>query len=259
MAATVRYANSGGINVRDNPAGNVVRALNAGDLMADNSDAPVVKALNGTSYTWIKVSYYASNVPSTDPCATGLGWVARETTTVVSTATPAKSAVVAANRVLAQNEMLVNARYIYNYLRSLQAPWSKNAIAAMLGNMERESTINPDRWEGGVVNASNGYGLVQWTPSTKYTNWLPSGADKKDIDKQLERILFEVANGLQWQSNKHSPTMSFASFTTSNSGVDALAEYFLRCYEQPNITSAEILLRKGNALKWSFFMILLQG
>jgi hypothetical protein len=243
--AAVRYANSGGIIVRDNPAGNQTRAINAGDLMNDNSlYAPVTKALNGTTYTWIYVDYYATN----PPVGKGTGWVAKETTTQASASTPSKSSVIAANRVLLQNEMLTNARYIYNYLRSLPSStqWSKGAIVAMLGNMEKESTINPDRWQNGTVNPELGYGLVQWTPSTKYTNWLPSGADKKDIDNQLGRILYEVSNGVQWLSSKHSPAMSFAEFTKSTKSVDVLAEYFLRCYEQPNITASEIQVRKDN-------------
>ena len=59
MAKTVRYVNtSSGVNVRDAAAGNKVRSLLQGTLMIyDTANAPVKKALNGTTYTWIKVTY----------------------------------------------------------------------------------------------------------------------------------------------------------------------------------------------------------
>ena len=59
-AKTVRYVNtSSGVNVRDAAAGNKVRSLLQGTLMIyDTANAPVKKALNGTTYTWIKVTYY---------------------------------------------------------------------------------------------------------------------------------------------------------------------------------------------------------
>ena len=47
----------------------------------------------------------------------------------------------AANRYLTQAEMEGNAREIINYAR--QENWSKTALAAILGNMQAESTINP--------------------------------------------------------------------------------------------------------------------
>ena len=53
MAKTVRYVNtSSGVNVRDAAAGNKVRSLLQGTLMIyDTANAPVKKALNGTTYT----------------------------------------------------------------------------------------------------------------------------------------------------------------------------------------------------------------
>ncbi len=51
MAKTVRYVNtSSGVNVRDAAAGNKVRSLLQGTLMIyDTANAPVKKALNGTT------------------------------------------------------------------------------------------------------------------------------------------------------------------------------------------------------------------
>lgn len=250
MAITkVRYANSGGVNVRSSAAGSVVTTIDHGNLMYDIPGVqPVQAVLNGTTYTWVNIYYYKIN--GDNSTTEGNGWVATSTTTEVSTTVPGKSSVITSNAVLKQNDMLTNARYIYNYL--IGNKWSKGAICGMLGNMEMESTINPGRWQNGTVNTSNGYGLVQWTPSTKYTNWLPSGADKGDIDNQLSRILYEVTNSLQWVSSKYSPSMSFSEYTKSTSSTATLAEVFLKCYEQPADQSSTVInKRKANGSKWS--------
>ncbi|WP_312442342.1 phage tail tip lysozyme [Lacrimispora sp.] len=251
MATTkVRYANSGGSNVRSSAAGSVVTTVNQGNLMYDiPGEKTVTKALNGTTYTWVRVYYYKIN--SDNSTTEGNGWVAMSTTTEVSTTVPSKSAIISAATALEQNQMLTNARYIYNYL--IGKKWSKNAICGMLGNMEMESTINPGRWQNGKVNTANGYGLTQWTPSTKYTNWLGSGKTSGDIDNQLERILYEVSHeSEQWVSGNYSPSMSFADFTKSTSSTTALAECFLKCYEQPADQSSTVInKRKANASKWS--------
>lgn len=74
------------------------------------------------------------------------------------------------NKYLTQGEMESNAKEIYIYLSD--KGWTINAISGLLGNMQRESTINPGLWQSlKEGNYSGGYGLVQWTPATKYTNW----------------------------------------------------------------------------------------
>jgi hypothetical protein len=72
------------------------------------------------------------------------------------------------------------------------------------GNMQSESAINPGRWQSDIVMPSDptyaGYGLVQWTPYTKYTNWIVNQgfSDPSEMDANIFRILYEVANNLQW-------------------------------------------------------------
>ena len=74
------------------------------------------------------------------------------------------------NKYLTQGEMESNAKEIYTYLSD--KGWTINAISGLLGNMQRESTINPGLWQSlKEGNYSGGYGLVQWTPASKYTNW----------------------------------------------------------------------------------------
>jgi len=111
--------------------------------------------------------------------------------------------------------------------------WTKNAICGMLGNMQSESSINPARWEGDVVwnsNTMRGFGLVQWTPYTKYMEWVNGeGLPYKEMDSNLQRILYEVENNIQWI---HS-SITFQEFTQSTDTANNLAMLFITAYERP--------------------------
>lgn len=256
MSKTVRYAkDSSGLNVRSDAAGSVTRAINYGQLMVhDSADKPVRKALNGTTYTWLKVTYWYQGTNDKYLIATeATGWVAQENTSTVSTTIPGKSSVLTGDKSYRQDERLGNARYICNYLRSLATAkrWTTNAICATLGNMEAESGMTPGRWEI-AGDTQKGFGLVQWTPSTKFTDALTSGQSKTDIDVQLKRIQAEVDGTYeQWLSQKHSPQMTFKQYTQSSKTVSVLAEYFLRCYENPNIYTGMVSERQRCAQKWN--------
>ena len=138
-------------------------------------------------------------------------------------------------------QMQNNADIIAPYMQ--ERGWSLNAISAMLGNMEAESTISPGRYEIGGV----GYGLVQWTPPTKLWNWIFSTYGNTDYSNgyyQLERILWEVENGEQWYSTPTYP-LSFSAFTTSANSAEYLAGAWLLNYERPADQSAAEQARRG--------------
>lgn len=131
------------------------------------------------------------------------------------------------------SQQQTNALYIYGYLTD--KGWTLNAIAGLLGNMQVESSINPGRWQNDDVdNTSLGYSLVQWTPTTKYTNWCAEQGytDPSAMDSALARIIYEVENGLQWiPTGQYNYT--FEEFTTSNLTSSELAKAFLLNYERP--------------------------
>lgn len=131
---------------------------------------------------------------------------------------------------LNQSQMEVNATFIYGYLTA--QGWSINAICGLLGNMQHESSLNPGRWEGNNVGTGPGYGLTQWTPYTKYTNWATDlGYDYSTMDSNLERIIYELENNLQYYATTSYPE-SFREFTQSNQTPYYLACAFAWNYER---------------------------
>ena len=136
------------------------------------------------------------------------------------------------NSYLTLTQMTSNAQYILDYLRA--RGWTKKAVCGMLGNMQTESTINPGIWQNLQANNYNvGFGLVQWTPASKLINWANQHClNYLSIDCQLNRILYEVENGIQWYQTSSYP-ISFSAFTQSTQSVNYLAAAFLYNYERP--------------------------
>lgn len=136
------------------------------------------------------------------------------------------------NDYLSMAEMTINAQIIMDYF--IDKGWSKQAISGMLGNMQSESSINSGIWESlNEGNMDGGFGLVQWTPASKYTSWADSkGYSWTNITGQMERIIYEVENGLQWISTTSHP-MTFEEFTKSTDTPYNLAMVFIANYERP--------------------------
>lgn len=157
------------------------------------------------------------------------------------------------NRFLSMAEMENNARIIWNYLGS--KGWSINAVAGMLGNMQHESSINPKIWEALTVDYSRGYGLTQWTPATKLFNW--AGTDNPTGEQELDRIIYESENELQWFYNGEvgeAPPITFKEFTTSLEPPSTLARYFLYFYEHPADPIGQRPIREADGNYWYEFL-----
>lgn len=144
-----------------------------------------------------------------------------------------------------------------------QYGWTKNAIAAILGNMQPESGINPARWENNNVgNLNVGLGLVQWTPAQKLISWLEEqhslgllpDSDYLNGDNQLFRIVYEIENGLQY-----APTLgfneTFYEWSVSNKNPGYLAAAFMKNYEKPSKQNWSVQIERArNARKWYIFL-----
>lgn len=156
---------------------------------------------------------------------------------------------------LTEEQMQLNAVYIFKYLYA--RGWSIQAIAGMLGNMEAESTMNPGRWQNDDPgNTYLGYGLVQWTPSTKYTNWCRENGitNYPAMDSNLQRIVYEVDNNIQWIATDRY-NYSFKEFSVRQTNVRDLAKAFLLNYERPADQSESVQnYRADNASKWLTYL-----
>ena len=172
---------------------------------------------------------------------------------------------------LTQAEMENNANIVISYFRSLGI--NDKTIAGLLGNMQAESSINPEREEVG----GSGYGLVQWTPvSTLQNSCNVLGLSPYNSgDIQLQVLVSEI-EGNPASINKWYSTSSFIS-NYYNSGAtsdmigitgtdflnnsmnwtsDKLAIMFMASYERPSYDPSvnHYQQRMANALAWEQYI-----
>ena len=171
---------------------------------------------------------------------------------------------------LTQAEMENNADIVIAYYRSLGI--NDNTIAGILGNMQAESSINPEREEVG----GQGYGLVQWTPVTVLQNHCATLglSPYNNGDIQLEVIISEILNqsGVgEWYTTQAFIQNYYNSGATSdmigitgqqfldnqmNWAPDKLAVMFMAGYERPSYDPNvnHYNLRMQYALNWFVYM-----
>lgn len=158
---------------------------------------------------------------------------------------------ISGNRYLSQIEMDNNALIVTSYL--LSKGWTLNAIAGLLGNMESESTINPGIWQSLTEgNMSGGFGLVQWTPATNFTNWADGlGFSWSDGNAQLQWIDEQTTLFGQWIKTDVYP-LSFEEFKTSTETPQYLASAFLKNFERAGVEVENE--RRSQAYEWYLFI-----
>lgn len=158
---------------------------------------------------------------------------------------------IAKNAYLSQSEMENNAQMVYNKTTSLM--WTMNATAGILGNMEAESTINPGIWQNLTPNPSMGWGLVQWTPSTNFTNWADeNGFARDDGDAQMQWIHLFTDQGQWIETSKYQ--VSWEEFKFGNLSVEDAAGAFLYNFERPSDVDSKLAGRQASALRWYEFL-----
>lgn len=141
------------------------------------------------------------------------------------------------DRYLTEAESFQNAQLVANHFAGR---WSPEAISAMIGNMRAESTVNPNLYERGFDwEDDRGFGLVQWTPRSKYWDWaVANNLPPRDGDSQLMRLQYEIDNNIQWIPVAPY-NMSFVEFSVSKQSVDYLTRAFTWSYERPNQEAGE--------------------
>ena len=143
---------------------------------------------------------------------------------------------------LTQDEKDHNARLAMAFL--LRQGFTRESAAAIVGNMWAESGLSPGQWQGGTPY-SGGYGLLQWTPYTLYSDWAVTDWENNG-PKQMERLMYEKANGLEFYRTPPW-NMSFTEFSQSTQNTDFLTEVFVYSYLRPADPSATMANRKYHA------------
>lgn len=153
--------------------------------------------------------------------------------------------------VLTWEQMKTNALYFYTYALANFPEWSLNAVSAMLGNIRYEGVMNPSQWQYGLGKSeSGGYGLVQWTPATKFLTWASAkGYSRTEMSGQIQKIGWEAATGEQWIITSKYP-VTFTDFLKSEQPPDYLASVWLYNYERPKRPGDTESYRREMALTW---------
>ena len=167
----------------------------------------------------------------------------------------------------ASTEQQHNADKVYAVFHALG--WTDNAIAAMVGNMQLESGLDPACSYPKIGNTfatidnqhatsypDNAYGLVQWKGrgSTDPNNnqlvgyAIRHGSEWYEGDIQMERMTWEYQNNQKF----HAQTVdgvyyTFSSFAASTGDPQQLAKVWMTCYEG---TYSKLPERKSNAQYW---------
>lgn len=147
-------------------------------------------------------------------------------------------------------DMQSNATIIWDYFYQ-KLGWNVNSVAALLGNMQGESTLNPGLIEvgGGTTSAGAGHGLVQWTPATdlyKVLDVLYGGhEDWYDGNKQLgviyaeyQESVGEATRGIepQWyKTTKYPCDFRQWAFNQLNYDLESLTYAFAANYLRPAV------------------------
>ncbi len=183
------------------------------------------------------------------------------------------------NDPLTNEQIEENAEYIYVYL--YKKGWSKNAILALLGNIDEESGFNPGVWQD-LNNEYSGYGLLQFTAyegvneffdylkDEGYGNYEDYNAlietdPKQMLDYQLEFLLtgkgwYYSNTYLKNYSNAYNSEdintieenneFSFAEFQKSSLNCKVLALMFEASYERSGDDYLMKIERSDSAEKW---------
>lgn len=156
---------------------------------------------------------------------------------------------------LTQDEKRHNAQLAMSYLR--QNGFTIYAASGIVGNMWAESQMSPGQWQNDTPY-SGGYGLVQWTPYTLYSEWAGPGWENNG-QKQMERISYEKANGLEFYPSSAYPQWRWGNFSelepsegeTINEAINKATDIFLRNYLRPTNPDATLANRQYHA-RWVY-------
>lgn len=142
-----------------------------------------------------------------------------------------------------------NAAEIWSTLVTVQG-WTEEAAAAVLGNFQVESYINPGQWEIGYnYSMSRGMGLGQWTPATKVSNYIGS-TNRDDMANGSLQMQLLINTPSQYRTTYLNPDGSSTyyhetglpylsdmdDFSHSTASIIDLTKVWAICWERPGST-----------------------
>ena len=154
--------------------------------------------------------------------------------------------------------LLNNARIIYSQL--CDAGWDSDSACAVIGNMAREARLNPAQTQDGyaINGTSGGFGLVMWTPQTKYRSWCQS--TDHDVNSgywQVYYIINRPTATEQAQFNEHDGlyNITWNDFITNARGytVEQLTAVWLKCYERAGISALDLRIYYASNYAQEFY------
>ena len=137
------------------------------------------------------------------------------------------------SRPLTQEEMQENAKMCWSYFQS--TGWTLEAVAGLLGNAQKESTINPTRWQSDTPGEAGGggYGILQWTPWTKLINYGQQiGGNWQTGTTQVQVVNYNLDIGVEYYPTREYP-LTGDEFRKSTQTPEYLAYAWLYNYERP--------------------------
>lgn len=142
--------------------------------------------------------------------------------------------------------VMENATEVYNALHA--AGWTHNAACAVIGNLIHESSgCNPGQFEGGYnYSWSRGFGIAQWTPGTKVSDYIGS-QQQGVVDDGAAQVQMLISQPGQYSTYFLNPDGtsryynlsglpyidSMAAFSQSNDSVYSLTMIWAICWERP--------------------------
>lgn len=140
-----------------------------------------------------------------------------------------------------------NAESIYAQL--LGYGWELKPICAVLGNIQQESGMNPAQTQLGypVDDENAGYGLVQWTPASKYFTWC-GGQDYSTRSGYYQVEAIETNAFGQYRDTPHTDyPLTYSEFKVDTTHtLEFLVKCWLVNYERAGIPALANRLRYAN-------------
>lgn len=140
---------------------------------------------------------------------------------------------------------------ILTYYALVHLGFTDEAAAGVMGNITAEGDFNPGQWEHGHNMApSSGYGMFQYTPSTKYTHYAAiQGVDISDPDQNGPcQIQWLDDHPSQW--NASAAGYSYDAYKQLTDERAAAIAWMLYWERPASTTSAQQRARANNASYW---------